>query len=69
MPRPAQKMCIRDRVEAGHEQDFKITPEQLDAAITDKTKAIILNNPSNPTGMVYTKEAVSYTHLSEGSSL
>lgn len=43
-------------VEAGHEQDFKITPEQLDAAITDKTKAIILNNPSNPTGMVYTKE-------------
>lgn len=36
--------------------DFKITPEQLAAAITDKTKAVIINSPSNPTGMVYTKE-------------
>lgn len=35
---------------------FKITPEQLRAAITPKTKAIILNNPSNPTGMVYSRE-------------
>lgn len=43
-------------VEAGIEQDFKITPEQLEAAITPKTKAIILCSPSNPTGSVYTKE-------------
>ena len=35
---------------------FKITAQQLEAAITDKTKCIILNNPSNPTGMVYSKE-------------
>ena len=40
-------------VPAGIEQDFKITPEQLEAAITDKTKAIILCSPSNPTGSVY----------------
>ena len=38
------------------EQEFKITPEQLEAAITDKTRAIILCSPSNPTGSVYTKE-------------
>lgn len=38
------------------EQDgFKLTPEALDAAITDKTKCIILNSPSNPTGMMYTR--------------
>ncbi|MCD7900769.1 MAG: pyridoxal phosphate-dependent aminotransferase [Bacteroides sp.] len=43
-------------VHAGIEQDFKITPEQLDAAITSKTKALILCSPSNPTGSVYTKE-------------
>ena len=35
---------------------FKMTAEQLDAAITDKTKALILNNPSNPTGMLYSAE-------------
>ncbi|MGM9987484.1 MAG: pyridoxal phosphate-dependent aminotransferase [Bacillaceae bacterium] len=35
---------------------FKITPAQLEAAITPKTKAVIINSPSNPTGMVYTKE-------------
>ncbi len=35
---------------------FKLTPEQLRASITPKTKAIILNNPSNPTGMMYSKE-------------
>lgn len=40
-------------VETGIEQDFKITPEQLEAAITPKTKAIILCSPSNPTGSVY----------------
>ena len=43
-------------VYAGIEQDFKITPSQLEAAITPKTKAIILCSPSNPTGSVYTKE-------------
>lgn len=41
---------------APEEQDFKITPQQLEAAMTDKTKAIILNNPANPTGMVYTRD-------------
>lgn len=43
-------------VAAGEEQHFKITAEQLEAAITDKTKAFMLNSPSNPTGMVYSKE-------------
>lgn len=43
-------------VTAGIEQDFKITPAQLEAAITPHTKAIILCSPSNPTGSVYTQE-------------
>lgn len=43
-------------VSAGIDQDFKITPEQLEAAITPKTKALILCSPSNPTGSVYSKE-------------
>lgn len=43
-------------IKAGIEQDFKITPAQLEAAITPKTKAIILCSPSNPTGSVYSKE-------------
>ncbi|MBR6307598.1 MAG: pyridoxal phosphate-dependent aminotransferase [Lachnospiraceae bacterium] len=38
------------------ENGYKITAEQLDAAITDKTKAFVLNSPSNPTGMVYSKK-------------
>ena len=42
-------------VAATEEAHFKITAEQLDAAITDKTKVFMLNSPSNPTGMVYTK--------------
>jgi len=42
-------------VSAGIDQDFKITAGQLEAAITPKTKAIILCSPSNPTGSVYTK--------------
>jgi aspartate aminotransferase len=41
---------------AGIEQNFKITGDQLESAITDKTKAIILCSPSNPTGAVYSKE-------------
>lgn len=43
-------------VYAGIEQDFKITPEQLESAITPKTKALILCSPSNPTGSVYSKK-------------
>lgn len=42
-------------VESTIEQDFKITPEQLEASITPKTRAIILCSPSNPTGSVYSK--------------
>ena len=43
-------------VEAGFEQNFKMTPEQLETAITPKTRLLILCSPSNPTGSVYTKE-------------
>ena len=42
-------------VNAGFEQNFKITPEQLEAAITPKTRLLILCSPSNPTGSVYSK--------------
>ena len=42
-------------VECGIEQDFKMTPEQLEQAITPKTRALILCSPSNPTGSVYSK--------------
>ena len=43
-------------VSAGESAQFKITAEQLAAAITSRTKALILNNPCNPTGMVYSRE-------------
>ena len=43
-------------IEAPIDQDFKITPEQLEAAITPKTRALILCSPSNPTGSVYSTE-------------
>ncbi len=43
-------------VEAGLDQDFKITPEQLEKAITPKTKLFVFSSPSNPTGSLYTKE-------------
>jgi len=43
-------------VYAGIEQDFKITPQQLEEAIGPRTKALILCSPSNPTGSVYTKD-------------
>ena len=43
-------------VEAGFEQNFKMTPTQLEAAITPKTRMIILCSPSNPTGSVYSKD-------------
>lgn len=42
-------------IEAGFEQNFKITPQQLEAAITPKTKLLILCSPSNPTGSVYSQ--------------
>ena len=42
-------------VECGITNNFKITPEQLESAITDKTKWLVLNSPSNPTGAGYTK--------------
>ncbi len=41
---------------AGIETDFKITPEQLSSAITDKTRMVLLCSPSNPTGSVYSPE-------------
>jgi aspartate aminotransferase len=43
-------------IEAGIEQGFKITASQLEAAITPKTKLVVINSPSNPTGAVYTPE-------------
>ena len=43
-------------VETTEEDGFNLTPDHLRAAITDKTKAIILNSPSNPTGMIYSRE-------------
>lgn len=43
-------------VETTEEDGFNLTPEHLRAAITPKTKAIILNSPSNPTGMIYSRE-------------
>ena len=42
-------------VHAGQDQAFKITPEQLEAAITEKTKLVVINSPSNPSGKAYTK--------------
>jgi aspartate aminotransferase len=43
-------------VESGSENNFKITPDALEAKITDKTKWLLLNSPSNPTGSCYTKD-------------
>ena len=43
-------------VTAGEAAGFKMSAEQLEAAITPKTKALILNNPGNPSGMVYSRE-------------
>jgi aspartate aminotransferase len=43
-------------VEGFEHNSFKITPEQLKSAITDRTKALIINSPSNPTGMIYSAE-------------
>ncbi len=43
-------------IEGAEENNFKFTAEQLESAITSKTRALVLNTPSNPTGMVYTKD-------------
>ena len=43
-------------VEAGIEQGFKLTPAQLSAAITPRTRMLVINSPSNPSGAVYTLE-------------
>ena len=43
-------------VQATEENDFKVSVEQLEAARTDKTKVLVLNSPSNPTGMIYTAD-------------
>ena len=41
------------------EQDYKLTPAQLDAALAKKPRVFLFNNPSNPTGMVYSKDEIS----------
>jgi len=43
-------------IKAKLEKDFKISPEELESAISSKTRLIIFNSPSNPTGMVYTRQ-------------
>ncbi|MDA9469971.1 pyridoxal phosphate-dependent aminotransferase [Enterococcus sp. 5H] len=43
-------------ITGAQEKEFKVTVEQLEAARTDKTKLLILNSPSNPTGMIYSEE-------------
>jgi aspartate aminotransferase len=48
----AEPVIIRAGVESG----FKITPEQLRAAITPKTRLFVINSPSNPTGVAYTRD-------------
>ncbi|MBQ5975954.1 MAG: pyridoxal phosphate-dependent aminotransferase [Bacteroidales bacterium] len=52
--RVAEGKCVY--VKTLIENDFKVTPEQIEAAITPKTKLIMFSSPSNPTGMLYTKE-------------
>ena len=50
----AEGKCVY--VKTALENDFKVTPQQLEDAITHKTKLIMFSSPSNPTGMLYTKE-------------
>ena len=47
-------------VEAKLESDFKVSPSQIEAAITSKTRLMIFNSPSNPTGMVYNRGEIEY---------
>ena len=42
-------------INCGIEQSFKMTPQQLESSINKKTKIVVLNSPSNPTGSVYSK--------------
>ena len=56
MVKLAEGKCVT--IPAGVEQNFKITPEQLEAAITPKSRLIILCSPSNPTGSVYSREGL-----------
>lgn len=48
-----------DLLECPPSQDYKLTPAQLDAALAKKPRVFLFNNPSNPTGMVYTKDEIS----------
>lgn len=43
-------------VESSYKTNFKVTAQQISDAVTDKTKAVIINSPSNPSGMIYSKE-------------
>ena len=43
-------------IHAGADQEFKITPAQLKASMTEQTKLVVINSPSNPTGMAYSRE-------------
>ncbi|MFI5204864.1 MAG: pyridoxal phosphate-dependent aminotransferase, partial [Flavobacteriales bacterium] len=54
MVKLAEGKCVY--IDSGIEHDFKITPAQLEKAITPKTKLMIFSSPCNPTGSVYTKE-------------
>lgn len=47
---------VPEVVEAGQNQRFKLLPEQLEEAITDRTRLVLLNSPSNPSGMAYTHD-------------
>jgi aspartate aminotransferase len=46
-------------VEGEEENEFKVTPQQLESVITDNTQAVIINSPSNPTGSIYSREELS----------
>ncbi len=53
-------------ISTGIDEGFKITPQQLKAAITDKTRLVVLNSPSNPTGVTYTRDelrAIGEVHI------
>ena len=55
-------------VHAAAEQRFKITPAQLRAAMTEQTKLVVINSPSNPTGMAYTSDELAALARCCGSS-